>query len=99
HVGRENCYGHRRGIGSVDAVAGSVGERVRAVEPGRRRIGEGTVGVERERAVRRRGDQDGAKVVVVRVRVVGQHAGGGDGQGRVFQGAVAVRAGYRHRVI
>ena len=53
---------------SSAAVVGLVGEAVRAVVVGGRRVGERAVGVQRQRAVRRAADQDRRQRVAVRRR-------------------------------
>src|SRR5207247_804960 len=65
-------------------------EGIRAVVVGYRGIGEAAVGVQREGAVARAGDEHGSQSITVDVRVVGQHAGSGDGQRGVLVGGKAV---------
>src|SRR6185312_12146721 len=87
----------RGGLGSgAQAVDRFVGEAVAAVVVGIRRVGEGAVRVQRERAVRRALDQRGreravvlAGGTVVEVAVVGQQAGFLDHELAVLGDAVA----------
>ena len=67
---------HRDGdigdIGAAFAIADFVGDRVRAVEIGVRRVGDRAIGVDRDRAVCR-GCADNGQGVAVRIDVVRQH--------------------------
>ena len=83
------------GIGIAGAVIGLVGEAVGAVEIGVGRIGEGAVAVQRQRAMGRARDHGAGQRIVFHIGVVAQHAGRGDGQGRVFVGGEGVI--HRHR--
>jgi len=69
---------HREGHGGDVAVGLTVirlvGEAVAAVVIGARRVGERTIGVQRQRAVGRAADQDGREAVAVHVAVIAQHA-------------------------
>ena len=94
-TGRCDRQGHGGGTAGGQPVGVVVGEAVRAHEVGRRGIGERAVAVERERAVCGAGDERRGQRRVVRVGVVAQHAGLGDGQGGVLTGVIAVVV--RHR--
>ena len=71
---REIDGGRRR---SVDAIGGLVGERVRAVVIGGRRVSEAAIWIERDGAVRRACDEHRRDRQPIEIVVVGQHAGGG----------------------
>src|SRR5947208_1998066 len=80
--------------GPAVAVAGGVGEGVRAVVVGRRNRDERAGRAERERTVRRAADQRRGQRVAVDVAVVGQHPlRGRDVQGRVLAHRVRVISG------
>src|SRR5207248_1962156 len=72
-----------RGDGEADggdvavgrAVVGLVGEAVRAVVVGRRRVREAAVAAQGQRAVAGAADQDGRERVAVHIGIVGQNAG------------------------
>ena len=92
-VGRHGSVVDRRdrdvdggGVGAAVAVGDRVGEAVRAVEVGGRRVGERAVAVVHHRAVGRLGEAVDRKRIQVDVRIVGQQRGGGDHQRRVFVG-------------
>ncbi len=67
--------GHGSLVRAIVAVAGLVDEGDRAGKAGVWRVGEGAVGIEVQRAVCRAGDLDRRERVVVRICVVGEHAG------------------------
>ena len=71
------------------AVGDRVGEAVRAVEVGGRRVGERAVAVVHHGAVGRLGEAVDRERVEVDVGVVGQQRGGGDHQRCVFGGRTA----------
>ena len=65
--------------GAAPAVVDGVGEPVRAGEAGFRRVGEGPVEVEGQRALLRQAQAHELQRVAVRIVVVGQHGDGGRG--------------------
>ena len=75
-------------------VVGPVGEAVRTGIAGIRAVAEAAVGIKRQAAVRRAGDQDGGERVVIDVAVVGQDAEVGSDQQRSArqQGVAVIRA-------
>ena len=77
-------------VGGEHTIAGAVGEGVGAAEAGVRRVGEGTVGGEVERAAGRTGDEHGGERGAVDVAVVVEDAGRGDGECLAFGSGVAV---------
>src|SRR5205823_5715032 len=92
-VDRGNGQGDGGHVAVQGTVVGLVGEGVAAVVVSCRRVRERPVGVQRQGAVRRAADQGGGEGVAVHVGIVAQQAGGGDGQGRVLRGGVAVVGG------
>ena len=88
----------RRHGGLRRAVARPVGEAVAPVEIGSRGVAEAAVGVQGQGTVGRPARQHRRQRCTVEVRIVAQYAGGGDRQGRVFVGAVAV-VGRERRVV
>ena len=90
-VHRRHRQRHRRRRDPAAAVRDLVGEAVGAVVVGIRRVGEGPVGVEHQRAMRRAGQQHRAQRVAVRVAVVAQHPGRGHRQHPVLGHRIGIR--------
>ncbi len=80
-VHRGDGNGDRRDRGLVGAVAHTVRERIRSVVVAGRRVGEGLVRIQHDRAMRRTGHEDWRQRVVFSIRVVREH---GDGDRRVL---------------
>ncbi len=94
-VDRGDVDRHRNRVTVCRSIRSPVAEGIRPGEVGVRRIVEGAIRIQVERTVLHAGNQDCGQRIPVGVTVVAQHAGGGDGQGGIFSGGIAV--GGRHR--
>ena len=81
---------HRRDVRVEAAVVRLVGKAVGSVVVGGRRVGEAAVGVQRQRAMRRTGHQNGGDRCAVDIAVVAEHARRGHRQRGVLRSGVAV---------
>ena len=86
---------HRGDIGVRSTVVGLVGERIRAVEIGIRRVGKRAVGIQRQRAMSRIAHQHRRQRITVGIGIVEQHARRSHAQAHILIDGVAVI--HRHR--
>ena len=87
----DGCGGR---VAAGGAVVGLVGEGIGAVPVGGRRVGEGAIGIQRQRAVAGVGNLHRRARVALGVGVVGQYARRRHGERGILVGAVGVVAGH-----
>src|SRR5690606_7647123 len=89
-IGAGNIQSHGDRVGSDLPIVGMVGEAVRAAVVWVGGVAEGAVAVEDERSAHGGGIHHGSQRIPVWVGVVRQHTRGGNVEGGVFNGIVAV---------
>src|ERR1035438_10444368 len=92
-IHRGDVDGDRGEIAVGGAVVCAVGERVAAVVVGGREVGEAAIGIEIQHSMTDVTYKHRGQRVALHIRVVGENAGGGDGQTNVFQLGIGVVVG------